>query len=386
MISSQPPFGVQFAALGASLLCSLNFVFAWLFLKESKTDIGKVEARADRIKVFMTNLKKPIVGALLTTLFCSGLAMAHMESMLFLYVKDIFGWSLQLASFGFAYVGVMIAFTQGFLIRKLLPKYGEKKLMFTGYALMAIGITAMGLSTHVWQLAVFNTFLALGVGIANPSNLGSISLLTPANEQGSISGVSQSTAAMGRILGPVSGGYLYHRFGPSSPFLVGGFIIFVGLLLLLRHRHLIPSAGLVPVSRAPVPDQKGWVVPPRNKSASRDENKDSKAHHAVTVSEISQYQFNNLVHNNISFAFFDLRNSVELSKEFPKAMPIAAEDVVEAAKKFCPNSEYPIVLICDAGVQSMTTAQALIDLGYRNVNVLKGGVKNLSSRQPGYSS
>jgi rhodanese-related sulfurtransferase len=60
--------------------------------------------------------------------------------------------------------------------------------------------------------------------------------------------------------------------------------------------------------------------------------------------------------------------------------------VVEAAKKFCPNSEYPIVLICDAGVQSMTTAQALIDLGYRNVNVLKGGVKNLSSRQPGYSS
>lgn len=388
MISAEPPFGVQFAALGASLLCFLNFVFAWFYLKESRTELGKIEAKADRLKVFVANLRKPVIGSLLVTLFCSGLAMAHMESMLFIYVKDVFGWTLQQASFGFAYVGVVIVITQGYLIRKLIPIFGEKNLMFTGYALMALGITTLGFSTEVWHLALFNTFLALGVGIANPSNLGSISLLTPSSEQGSISGVSQSTAAMGRILGPISGGYLYHRFGPSSPFVVGGVIIFVGLLLLLRHRKLIPSAGMKVAAVSTVssgisqPEQKGWIVPPRAKGVAPS----TIAHESlVTLNEISQYQFNNLVHNRVAFAFFDLRNSIELAKEFPRAMAIAAEDVLESTRKACPNTDYPVVLICESGELSKRVGQVLVSEGYRNVNVLKGGVQALTSKQSGYN-
>lgn len=383
LISEAPPFGVQFAALGASVLCLLNFIFAFLFLKESRSKLGLVEARQDRLKVFAKNLKRPVVGSLLITLFCSGLAMAHMESMLFIYVKEVFGWSLQQASFGFAFVGISIAFTQGFLIRKLLPRFGEKKLMFVGYAMMAVGIFSLGFSTEVWQLAVFNLILAIGVGMSNPSNLGSISNLTPASEQGSISGVTQSAAALGRIIGPVSGGYLYHQFGPSSPFVAGGLIIALGLILLFRHREQIPSSGLKrptqednrPQSVPVEPTHRGLVVAPRPRQSQSPFAPTQTAQPTkFEATSLSRQQFQNLISQPLSFGLFDLRNDIALAARIPKARPVAAEELVSVVKEQIPQPDYPIVVICADGRLSAQMAEELAGLGYKNVHYLSGGV------------
>jgi MFS family permease len=52
------------------------------------------------------------------------------------------------------------------------------------------------------------TVFALGNGLMRPPNLGIISLLTPAEEQGLTMGVTNSLASLGRIIGPVLGGFV----------------------------------------------------------------------------------------------------------------------------------------------------------------------------------
>jgi MFS family permease len=169
--------------------------------------------------------------------------MANMEASLFLYMQDRFGWDVQKSSFGFAYVGVCIAFTQGFLVRRLLPLYGERVLLVAGFLFFTFGMLFTGLSPWIWLLAVAMTALALGNGFINPSVSGSISLLTPAHEQGEVLGVNQSLAALARIIGPLMGGYAYMHVAQSFPFFAAAGLSAVGLLFIWLVRAKLPQAA-----------------------------------------------------------------------------------------------------------------------------------------------
>src|SRR5690606_17225451 len=103
----------------------------------------------------------------LASFFLVSFSLANMEASMFLYVSDKFAWDLRLASFGFAYVGILMAFTQGFLIRKLLPKFGEGRLLLVGVLMFGAGMFIVGLADAVWLLAVGMTILALGNGCFN---------------------------------------------------------------------------------------------------------------------------------------------------------------------------------------------------------------------------
>ncbi len=233
MLGSEPPFGMNFSALVASAICFANFLSAVFILSETLPveRRGKIDVRPSRIKLLFSYLTRPIAGPLMFTFFVMGLAMSHMEATLFLYVKDQFGWNLRTASFGFAYVGVMMVFTQGYLVRKLLPRFGERRLLPIGLSLFLLGMYGIGFSHSVAVLAVVMTVLALGNGLSHPSILGTISLVTPKEEQGSIMGVTQSLAALGRILGPAMGGFFYGEMGREYPYLIAGTLGLLGFLV-----------------------------------------------------------------------------------------------------------------------------------------------------------
>lgn len=350
--------GPHFAAYGASLICALNFVSALFFLKETKTTQSKPAARKNRFVRIVETLKKPTVSSLMIAFLMSSLAMTHMESMLFLYVNDLLGWDARTASFAFAFVGIMIAFTQGFLIRKLIPRFGERKLLMVGLLFLSIGIAGIGFSHTVVGLAVFNIFIALGIGIFNPSSIGSISILTGKDLQGETLGVNQSLAALGRIIGPIMGGYFYQSLGRHSPFFVGGALAFVGFLSLWPVYRRLPEPGRI-----------------RKQHKYNFDRPDD-------VLMIAEFQFNNLIHSPAAFAFFDLRDKP--SKVFSKAQMVAAKDLLTQVEKMVPTPEYPILIICEDGRISLRMGRQLAKRGYKNVTVLSGGVESIKSFQPGY--
>lgn len=248
-LGSEPPFGISFSALGASLICFLNFVGAIYFLKESlpKEHRAKhLHFRRSRFKELGRHLTRPVAGPLMIVYFLSGLAMAQMESMLFIFVDEKFAWGFQKASMGFAYIGVLMVLTQGVFIRRWMPKYGERKLLLTGLALFALSLAAIPVSVSIWLLAITMTAFALGNGLMRPPNLGLISLASEASEQGAVMGVTNSLAALGRILGPAAGGYLYSAYGSSAPFFISALLGAVAWWLALRESRFIKSdAGAV---------------------------------------------------------------------------------------------------------------------------------------------
>jgi MFS family permease len=244
-LGSTPPLGIQFSAILASALCLVNFIFAFFYLKESLQPEDRRQARrSGRLALLKLHITRPVVGQLMVIFLLSGLSMAHMESTLFLWVKDEWGWGLRLAGLGFAYVGVMIAFTQGYLIRRLMPKLGEKKLMTLGLALLGLGFWGVNLSSSVWILGVTMTLIALGNGLGNPAILGSVSLLTPKEQQGETMGVTHSLSALARIIGPALGGWFYGHYSHGMPFWVAGGLTFLALIMVLKLYSRLPEKGL----------------------------------------------------------------------------------------------------------------------------------------------
>jgi DHA1 family tetracycline resistance protein-like MFS transporter len=246
-LGSEPPLGMSFSALGAALLCSVNLLFAFFVLHESLPPEKRAPKfglkRPHRLMRIYQQLRRPVVGNLIVVFFLSGLAMAQMESMLFPYVADVFQWDLRMASYGFAYIGVLMVITQGYFIRIWMPKYGEPRLLLVGLGLFAISLLGIGLSSSVVFLAISMTILALGNGLMRPPNLGIISLMTPPQEQGAAMGVTNSLASLGRIIGPIFGGYMYERAGKGSPFFSASVMALLAFALVYFSYDLLPSKG-----------------------------------------------------------------------------------------------------------------------------------------------
>lgn len=245
LLGSLPPFGMQFSAAFAAVLCLGNFLFALHFLVESfpteRRALGVARESKSRLKTLVMHVSRPRIGRLVSVFFLMSFAMAHMEATLFLYVNDKFQWDLKTSSYGFAYIGLVMAFTQGVLIRKWVPVLGEKILLFLGLSLASCGLWGVGFSDSITALAVSMTLFALGHGLSNPSLLGCISVLTDPSQQGEIMGVTHSLAALARIAGPILGGYFYGRFFHEMPFWVGGSLGLVAILLTLSLFRVLPQ-------------------------------------------------------------------------------------------------------------------------------------------------
>lgn len=248
-ISSAPHFDTSFAALWVAGLCLANFLFGLKYLKESLSDENRIKANRDRKKkrfeLLFYYLKKPLVGPLIGVFFLSSLAMSTMEATLVFFVGDRFNWGIREVSFGFAYIGLIIVFSQGFLVRRLLPKVGEKRMLIMGLSMMVLGMALIAVSSEIWILGISQTILAFGASFTNPSVMGSISLLSPAEEQGATMGTTQGTASLGRIFGPAIGGFIYQATGMISPFLFAAAMSLVGLVTIFSIFKRLPEAGKV---------------------------------------------------------------------------------------------------------------------------------------------
>ena len=244
-LGTSPPLGQSFPAVVAALICFLNFLFAIRALPESLNKDSKAVVRGHRLQRIAQALATPTLNVLMLMLFLNTFALAHVEATLFLYVQDKFGWTLSQASFGFAYIGVIMVFTQGYLIRKVLPRFGERSLLAVGLILSAVGFALAGWAGQLWLMAIGVTFLGLGNGLTNPSLNGSISLVSGKDVQGNNLGVSQSLSSLARILGPPTGGALYQQIGTSTPFMAAAVVCVLAWLAMWSVRSALPEGGRV---------------------------------------------------------------------------------------------------------------------------------------------
>lgn len=236
-IGDQAPFGLFFPALMAFVVTFLNLIWAYFALPETRR---WNEDSVDEEKTIITATPF-LVFYLIAVFFIANFAMPLMEVMLFPFVSDRFGWGFVKSGMGFAVVGLLMAFTQGFLVRKLLPRWGERKLLTFGMLFMGASFLMIAGSETISFLAAAMVFLAIGNGFVRPSLLGMVSLSAQDRRQGAVMGASQSAASLGRILGPILGGWLYTHYGMGSPFVAAGAVTAIGFFAILLQYSKLPD-------------------------------------------------------------------------------------------------------------------------------------------------
>ena len=278
-LGKTPPFGASFSALGASFVCVINFFVVLFFLNPKSfvhskyekpppgagqgqpkwSNPGKVIKQAfmfikfillniknshqHRIQQLFLAIKYPILNKTLLMYFLLTLALAGIEASLFLYVRDKLSWSHFPASIGFTYIGLMMVLTQGFLVRKIIPRFGEYKTLMWGLIVGSFGFAGVGITHWFWFVGLSVTLLCIGYGLASTCLSGAVSLLTSKKRQGSIFGVHQSIFSMARIIGPALGGWFYRDLNPSAPFYISGLFTLFALLVGLQLRKFFPKKG-----------------------------------------------------------------------------------------------------------------------------------------------
>lgn len=242
LIGSSPPWGIFFPALMAGLITGLNFLWAYKALPETRTqkELSKKKGFTEKLQTLAKESKT--ITWLLWIFFMYTLAMPLMEVMLFPLVDDLFGWSFVEAGLGFAYVGIVMALTQGYFVRKLSPKWGERKMLTFGGACMSLSFFMISVTGSVAWLALAMTLLALGSGFMRPAVMAMISLATSKENQGLVIGTTQSLSALTRIVGPLLGGWLYDSYGQGSPFFMSGCFALVAFLSMLMIFKNLPCS------------------------------------------------------------------------------------------------------------------------------------------------
>lgn len=241
-LSSELFFDTKFVALWVAALCLANFLFSLRYLKESLQTVS-LRPRPNRWNLILEKISVKTVGQLIGIFFLLSFAMSSMEATLVLFMKDQFSWGIREVSFGFAYIGIILILTQGVIVRRLIPLIGERKTLLTGLVFFSLGFLGIVLSPNIFFMALTMTSLAIGNGLCNPSTLGSISLLTSSDEQGSTLGVTQSLSSLGRILGPALGGLFYDRLAKAAPFLVSFLLVLIACFILFFIYQNIPESG-----------------------------------------------------------------------------------------------------------------------------------------------
>jgi MFS transporter, DHA1 family, tetracycline resistance protein len=243
-ISKAPHYGTSFALLWVAVICFSNFLFGLKYLKESLQKTADFKPRdLNRIKQIIHYFEQPLIGSLMAVFFINSMAFSTMEATLVLLLGDRFGWGIKEVSFGFAYIGVLSTINQGYVVRKLLPKLGEKKMMTIGLSALAVSLVGIAVSYHLWMMAIVMTIMSVGYSFTNPSTLGSISLIAPANEQGAVMGTTQGLAALGRILGPAFGGFVYGAVSQVTPFLSAAVMALIAFSIVMMNYNKLPESA-----------------------------------------------------------------------------------------------------------------------------------------------
>ncbi len=146
------------------------------------------------------------------------LAFAAYEGTIALYLLHRFHWGPEAAAYAFAGLGFISAVVQGGLIRRLVPRFGETRLIVGGLALASCGFAGLAIVSKAPELALTLLLLGVGQGLLSPSVSGLISRITPMSEQGAVFGTVSSTQTLARMISYSVSNILLDQVSTGAPF------------------------------------------------------------------------------------------------------------------------------------------------------------------------
>lgn len=133
----------------------------------------------------------------------------------------------------FVFLGLVLIFTQGGIVRRAVPRFGEKPVLIAGLLCVCLGILTLGLAgSSVWLYLGLGV-TGLGAGLINPSVSALVSLYSAASQQGRMLGLFRSLGALARGVGPLTACFCYWWLGGTLTYLLVAAVVVIPCLMAL---------------------------------------------------------------------------------------------------------------------------------------------------------
>lgn len=164
-----------------------------------------------------------------------------LPSVFVLYVGYRYGWNARDTGLTLAVVGIMSVIVQGGLVRPLVARFGERRVLLTGLAGGIAGFVMFGLAATPTLLWLGLPVLGL-MGLFNPSLQALMTRRVSPSDQGQLQGINGSFMGLTGIVGP---GLFTWTFAaaigpraawhlPGAPFLLASMLLTVAWVVAWR--------------------------------------------------------------------------------------------------------------------------------------------------------
>jgi len=237
-------FGPRIPFYTAGAMALVNFVFGFFFLRESLAPENHRPFRMSQANAF-ASLKALSSQSPTVLWFVAALALWQLSHLVYPSIWSYFaiaayGWGPGMIGLSLMVVGIASALVQGFGIRLIVPRIGERGAVILGVMSVVVAAILYASATADW--VVFAAILVGGLqGLIMPSINALNSKSIDAKSQGELQGATQAVGSLAAIIGPLFYTQLFNRFAgdnailnlPSMPLLAAAAIALVMLAVFL---------------------------------------------------------------------------------------------------------------------------------------------------------
>ncbi len=245
------------AALPFYFAAGLGFavaIFAAFLLPESRSKAAQMAARQNP-----NNRRGPMgnladvgkallgpIGFILLLAFLASFASANLEGTFALFSEAHLGFDASQMGLLFGVMGIVMALTQAFLVGPFINRWGEQRMIQIGLISSAIGFICLLFTYDMLSMVVVMAVMGVGNAALRPAVNSLASKRSSADQQGAVMGVVNSYNSLGRIFGPILGGFIFDALGYQWPYITGGILfLFIWVLsfsLFRRNQDPVESA------------------------------------------------------------------------------------------------------------------------------------------------
>jgi len=222
------PFSaVAFVAAGTSLI---NLAWIALRFRETCAGAGQAAPEAERTRHPLHALfaiRDTAIRRANLVYFLFAIVFSGYEITISFLVTERLRYSEHQLTYIFVFAGILSILTQGVLVRRFMPRIGEKRGALGGVALIAAGFAWVSFARTTLPLYSGLALVSVGSGFASAAFSSLISLYSPPDQQGKILGVFRSLGSLARAVGPLAAGVLYWWSGSLSTYLLSALLLLI---------------------------------------------------------------------------------------------------------------------------------------------------------------
>lgn len=196
------------------------------------------------LDIYLRILFSP-AGILLLLIFIMSFGMTNFQGMIGLYAVDKFAFDTKQVGAIWMVMGFVLIAGQGFLVGILTKKLGDPTLIKIGLLGGTVGFLFVALAIDYITLMLALGFFILALALMGPALNSYISNFA-GEHQGTVMGLNSAFTSLGRVVGPLWGGYIYD-INVEYPFFSGAATLLLGWFVGIRGLRKPTVENPIPV-------------------------------------------------------------------------------------------------------------------------------------------